>query len=64
MLGLSVMDERVGTDPIVTHLGPAYAQTTPHLPALWSRARDRRNCYVRVMAGRCNKNNKGNTFTL
>ena len=32
MLGLSVLDKGVGTSPTVTHLGSAYAQTTPRLP--------------------------------
>ena len=63
VLDPSVLDEKVGTGPIVTHLGPACAQTTLRLPELWSRACDRQSCYVRVMAGRCNKNNKRNTFT-
>ena len=32
VLDLSNLDKGVGTDPIVTHLGPVCAQTTPHLP--------------------------------
>ena len=32
VLGPSVLDEEVGTGPIVTHLGPACAQTMPCLP--------------------------------
>ena len=31
VLGPSVLDERVGTSPIVTYLGSACAQTTSHL---------------------------------
>ena len=31
-MGPSVLDEGVGTSPIVTYLGPAYAQTTPRFP--------------------------------
>ena len=34
LLGLSVLDKRVGTGPIVTHLGPACTQTMPCLPKL------------------------------
>ena len=30
-LGLSFLDKRVETGPTGTHLGPACAQTTPHL---------------------------------
>ena len=50
MLGPSVLDKRVGTSPIATHLGSTCAQTMPRLPKLWSHARDRQSCYRRVMA--------------
>ena len=50
MLGASVLDKRVGTSPIATHLGSTCAQIMPRLLKLWSHARDRQSCYRRVMA--------------
>ena len=62
-LGPSVLDKRVGTGSIATHLDPDCAQTMPHLLKLWSHAHGRWSCYRRVMANKCNKNNdKRNTL--
>ena len=32
VLGPNVLSKGVGTDPTITHFGPACAQTMPHLP--------------------------------
>ena len=58
VLGLSVLDKRVGSGPIVTHLGPACAQIMSCLPKLWSHAHGRQSCCRRVMASRHNNNNR------
>ena len=48
--GPSVLDKRVVTGPIITHLSLACVQTIPRLPKLWSHAHGRQSCYRRVMA--------------
>ena len=60
--GLNILDKRVGTGPTVTYYGPASAQAMPRLPKLWSYAHGKWSYYGRVMASRCNNNNKRKYF--
>ena len=54
-LGPSILDKRVETGPIATHLDSACTQTMPHLSKPLSHAHGTQSCYRRVMANRCNK---------
>ena len=58
VLGLSVLDKRVGTGPIVTHLDLTCAQTMPRSPKLWLHAQGGRSCYEKVMTSRYNNNKR------
>ena len=58
VLGPSVLDKGVGTNPIVTHLGPACAQIMPRLPKFWSHTHGRGSYYGRVRASICNNDKR------
>ena len=58
VLDPGVLDKRVGTGPIITHLGLACVQTMPHSPKLWSHAHGRQSYYGRVVASKCNNNKR------
>ena len=62
--GPSVLNKRVGIDPIATHLGPDCAQTMPCLPKLWSHAHGSQSCYRRVMADTYSMTMKAICFPL
>ena len=48
--GPGVLDKRVRTGPISTHLGPICVQTMLCLLKLWSHANGKQSCYRKVVA--------------